>query len=101
MTPLAVTPVPSIGTEVIVDVLHGRQYEVPAYPPAPPEAVRLRALRRELGLGLRDAVRAWGVRPVEASGLEHGQYTCDWAEAERRLRAAAGERGLTRGNEES
>lgn len=37
------------------------------------EARQLSVLRRERGIGLRDAAAALGIRAVELSGLEHGR----------------------------
>lgn len=61
------------------------------YPPSP-RGERLRALRVELGLGLREAARALGVKASELSGLEFGRARladeAEWDRAEAMIREA-------------
>jgi transcriptional regulator with XRE-family HTH domain len=52
------------------------------------EGVRLRGLRRELGLYLGDAARILGIGVAQMSALERGAGTCDWEVAMRLLREA-------------
>jgi hypothetical protein len=53
------------------------------------EAQAFAALRKRLGLGLRDAAVKLGIRAVELSGLEHGRLVPEdpsaWAELARKL----------------
>lgn len=83
---LALVEVASIGSEDVV-TLHG-DFKQLAYPPAGPEAVRFRQLRKELGFTLADAADVLGIGVAAVSDLEHGCKTCDWKEAEQLLRYA-------------
>jgi hypothetical protein len=61
------------------------EWEEDVYPPSP-EGRRLRDLRIELGLGLRESCALLEITAVQLSSLERGRATCDWAQAERMLR---------------
>lgn len=98
MESLKVTPVQPIGTEKHRALAQkyergrGRYHEwveldMPVFPPDEvARGKRLRDLRMELDLTLRDAALAFGLRAGMTSELEHGGLTCDMDDAERRLR---------------
>jgi hypothetical protein len=47
----------------------------------------LRAWRRDHDVTLRELAAVLGIRVVELSGLEWGQYACDWDDLDCRLRS--------------
>lgn len=61
------------------------QVEVPVYPSSP-DGERLRAVRIERELGLRETAEGLGIRPSELSGLEMGRLSCDWPQLMAALR---------------
>ncbi len=103
MTPLYVVPVAAIGTRTTGAFVNRgedrpggyEQIVLHVYPPSP-DGERMRALRVDLDLGLREASNALGIKPVDLSALERGSARCDWQEMELRLRAT---RAITERNE--
>ena len=95
--PLLLTPVAPIGERRAIAYFCGNLHEhtEKVYPPSP-EGVRLAGVR--MGtiepyteatyhfIHLRDAARLLGISPSSLSDLENGRATCDWSEAEHRLR---------------
>jgi hypothetical protein len=49
--------------------------------PDSPGGRALRNKRADLNMGLREAAAILGLRDVELSGLERGEYTCDFLQA--------------------
>lgn len=61
------------------------EIEIDDYPPSP-EGKKLRNLRVQLGIGLREACRVLGLSAVELGYVERGGAVVDWAAAAKLLR---------------
>ena len=66
------------------------EIEIDDYPPSP-EGKKLRDLRVQLGIGLREASRLLGLTAVQLSSVERGGAVLDWTEAAKVLRNSRGE----------
>lgn len=84
---LQISPVAPIGHSVkrfLVSYANGHgvfeERDTDDFPPSP-EGTALKEERRQLGLSLGEAARALGISVSALSDLEHGEATCDWAQA--------------------
>lgn len=82
--------IPSNGTKEVLASTgeRGGWKEIPSYPPSP-RGLRLRDVRLDLRMGLREAAQRLGLTAVEYGRLEYGAAECDWNEAELALRTEA------------
>ncbi len=81
-----ITPVDAIGRETArgfgrrSDGTPIYEWEIDIFPPSP-NGKKLRDLRKELDIGLREAAKALGISATELSSLERGGATCgEWEE---------------------
>jgi hypothetical protein len=87
---LTITPVDAIGRERGFghksDGTPIYEWEIDIFPPSP-NGKKLRELRNELDLGLRESAKALGISATDLSSLEHGRATCaEWEELFQALR---------------
>lgn len=87
-----ITPVDAIGRETVCgfgrksDGTSFYEWEVDVFPTSP-NGKKLRELRKDRDIGLRDAAKALGISATELSSLERGSATCaEWEELFQALR---------------